>query len=175
MNARHTEFFGPDLGRGPFSSQRIETSALQIATALAQLRAPLGRGADELRTHADFIRELADRLAPDYASQLALDVTGSVPSITVTIRTAVGTYSLLDCWLADTVGGGLTGTAPSGLTFSLGVIIQTVVSLKHYRVLAPTGGVVNMTVSYGSPRTWYAAVSRGGRVYYSSALHFEAP
>ena len=34
MNARHMEFFEPDLGRGPFSSQRIETSALQIAPPL---------------------------------------------------------------------------------------------------------------------------------------------
>ena len=175
MNARHTEFFGPDLGRGPFTSQRIETSALQIATALAQLRAPLGRAADDLRGHVDFIRELADRLAPDYASQVAIDVTGSDPYISVTIRTAIGSYSLLDCWLADSVGGGLTATAPNGISFSSGVIVQTVVNLKHYRILTPTSGVVTMTVTSTIAHTWYLAASRGGRVYYSSSIHFVGP
>jgi len=173
VNQRQTEFFGPDLGRGPFSSQRIETSALQIATALAQIRAPLTRSDDDLRSHADFIRELADRLCPDWAAALTLKVDPEqYDTVHTNITAPTGTYSLLDMWLADSVGGGVTSTAPAGVTFNPGTIVQTVVSNKHYRVLTTAAGVVDVTVSYGAARNWYWAVTRYGRVYYSSQLHF---
>lgn len=173
MNQRHTEFFGPDLGRGPFSSQRIETSALQIATALAQLRAPLSRSDDEVRAHADFIRELADRLCPDWAAALNLAVE---PELADTVHTNMlaptGTYSLLDCWLADAVGGGVTATTPASVTFNAGTILQTLATNKRYLVITSATGVVDVTVSHSGAKTWYWAVSRYGRVYYSSRLYF---
>ncbi len=43
-------------------------------------------GIDDLRAHADFIRELADRLAPDWAVQIATDVG---PEVSNTIRTSI--------------------------------------------------------------------------------------
>lgn len=173
MDARHTEFFGPDLGRGPFSSQRIETSALQIATALAQMRAPLSRADDDLRTHADFIRELADRLAPDWAAQVALDVGDETANAVQTvIRASTGSCSLLDCWLADAVGGGLTGTAPTSVAFNTGTVLETIVTNKRFVVITPTTGVIDVTVSYGGVKSWRWAISRYARVYYSAALSF---
>jgi len=173
VNQRHTEFFGPDLARGPFSSQRIETSALQIATALAQIRAPLSRSDDEVRAHADFIRELADRLCPDWAAALSIAVD---PELSDTIHTTMlaptGTYSLLDVWLADAAGGGVTATTPSAVTFNAGTILQTLSTNKRYLVITSATGVIDVTVSHSSAKQWYWAVSRYGRVYYSSRLYF---
>ncbi len=173
MTGRHTEFFGPDLGRGPFSSQRIETSALQIATAIAQLRAPLARADDDLRAHVDFIRELADRLAPDWAAQIAIDVGDEVANeIHTTIRAPIGSYSLLDCWLADSVGGALTGTSPDAVTFHTGVVLETIVAAKRFLVVTPTTGVIDVSVGCAGSHTWRWAISRYARVYYSSTLSF---
>lgn len=173
MNLRHTEFFGPDLGRGPFSSQRVETSALQIATALAQIRAPLTRADDDLRSHADFIRELADRLCPDWAAALRISVDAEqYDAVHTSIIAPTGEYSLLDLWLSDSIGGGVTGTSPGSVTFNVGTVIQTITSNRRYLVLTSATGVIDVTVSYGSTRTWYWAVTRYGRVYYSSRLYF---
>ncbi len=173
MNERHTEFFGPDLGRGPFSSQRIETSALQIATALAQVRAPLGRSEDELRGHVDFIRELADRLAPDYATTTSLAVGAEVAdTIQTTLRTGVAGYSLLECWLADSPGGERTTVSPTAVAFTTGVVLQTIEPGKHFRVITGTAGLVTVSVSYAGVKDWYWAVTRLGVVAYSPRLHF---
>nr|QDY92651.1 hypothetical protein fos2004AM_00020 [uncultured Planctomycetota bacterium] len=173
MNARHMEFFGPDLGRGPFSPHRIETAAVQIATALAQPCAPLTRNTTDFHGHADFIRELADRLAPDWAAQIATSVGDeSANNIQTTIRAATGTYSLLDCWLSDSIGGGLTTTAPNSVTFNTGTVLQTVTANKRFLVITPTTGVVTVTVNYTGNNTWYWAISRHARVYYSSSLAF---
>ncbi|MCK4341927.1 MAG: hypothetical protein KAY37_09420 [Phycisphaerae bacterium] len=173
MNQRHLEFFGPDLGRGPFSPHRIETAAVQIATALAQVRAPLTRSDEDLFDHADFIRQMADRLAPDWAAQISIDV-GEESSNTVqtTIRASVGTYSLIDCWLADDGGGGLTVIAPSSVTFNTGTVLETITANKRFLLITPTNGVINVDVAYGATKTWRWGVSRYGRVYYSTALTF---
>lgn len=173
IGGRHTEFFGPDLGRGPFSSQRIETSALQIATALAQVRAPLSRSDDDLRSHATFIREVADRLAPDYATYLNLGLGPELgDSITMTIRTGVPGHSLLECWLADAVGAGLTVASPATVTFTTGQVIQTIVDRKHYRIITSSNGVATVTVNYTAARDWYWGVSRLGAVTYSARMRF---
>ena len=173
MNGRHMELFEPDLSRGPFSSQRIETSALQIAAALSQLRAPLTRSDDDLRAHVDFIRELADRLCPDWAASLSLSVDPEQSdTVHASFLAPTGTYSLLDCWLADNGGGGVTGTAPGAVTFLAGTVIQTVVTNRRFIVLTSPTGVVDVIVSYTGVKDWYWAVSRYGRVYYSSRLHF---
>lgn len=173
MNGRHTEFFGPDLGRGPFSSQRIETSALQIAVALAQIRAPLTRSDDDLRAHADFIRELADRLAPDWAAQVTLSVGAEINnSVTTAIVVPTGAYSLLDCWLSDEPGGGITATAPTSITFNTGVVLETIVANKRFLVVTPTTGIIDVTITCAAARSWYWAVSRYARVYYSARLAF---
>lgn len=174
MNRRHTEFFGPDLGRGPFAAHRIETAAVQIATALAQIRAPLTRSDSDWQAHADFIRNLADRLAPDWASQITLDVGDEAgDAIQTSIRTALGTYSLLHCWLADTPGAGETAFTPDAVTWNTGTLLETVTASKRYWVVTPATGVADVTVSYVGNRTWYWAVARYGRVYYSSALNFD--
>ncbi len=172
-NQRATEFFGPDLGRGPFASSRIETAALQIATALAQLRVPLLRDDDQIKAHAEFIRSLADRLAPDWAAQLSLDVGELAAGVIATsLMAATGACSLLECWLADSSGGGLTATAPTAVTWSSATVLQTIVDRKHYLVVTPTTGAASVTVSYGGVKDWYWAVCRQGRVYYSSRLSF---
>lgn len=168
-----TEFFGPDLGRGPFASQRIETAVIQIATALAQLRAPLARSDTDLQSHADFIRDLADRLAPDYAAQITFNVgSESSDNVQTSIRTALGTYSLLHCWLADSAGGGESGTAPASVTWNTGVVLQTITANKRYLILTPSTGVADVTVNYAGVKTWYWAVSRYGRAFYSSQVRF---
>ena len=167
MDTGHLEFFGPDLSRGPYSAAQINTSALQIATALAQLRAPLGRSADDVRNHATFIRELADMLAPD--SAVGNEIADTVQT---TIAAITGAYSVLDCWLADSVGGGLTTTLPATLSFSGGTVLETVVLGKRYIVLTPLSGLVTISVGYGGPKSWYWGVSRGARAYYSGRLGF---
>jgi hypothetical protein len=172
-NQRATEFFGPDLGRGPFASYRIETAALQIATALAQLRVPLLRDDEQIKAHAEFIRQLADCLAPDWAAQLSIDV-GSLAGGTIptSILAATGTFSLLDCWLADSTGGGLTTTTPSAVNWTSGTILQTITDRKRYLIITPSTGVATVNVTYGGVKNWYWGIYRQGRVYYSSQLSF---
>jgi len=173
MLQRHTEFFGPDLARGPFPPQRIETAALQIATALAQLRAPLLRSDTDIQGHADFIRGLADRLAPDWAAQIDIDVgSENFNVIPTSIAAVTGNVSLLECWLADASGGGETAVTPDAVTWTVGTVLQTITLKKRYLVLTPHTGVVNVDVSYAGVNNWYWAVCRQGRVYYSSQLRF---
>ncbi len=173
MNGRHTEFFGPDLARGPFPPHRIETAALQIATAIAQLRAPLTRSDADLLAHGDFIRELADHLVPDWAVQIATDVGNESGNAVITsIRAPTGTYSVLDCWLSDSVGGGLTVTAASTVVFNGATILETIVANKRYLVITSSTGSFEVTVTYAGTKSWYWAISRFARVYYSSSLSF---
>ena len=173
MSASHTEFFGPDWSRGPTGGGRIEIAALQIATGLAQLRAPLSRADGDLTSHADFIRQLADRLAPDWAVQIAMTVGDeSANTVASSIRAPTGTYSVLDCWLSDSIGGGLTLTAPGAVSFGSGTILETIATNKRYLVITPSTGTIEVTVTYAGTKSWYWAVSRFARVYYSSQLSF---
>jgi hypothetical protein len=165
--------FGPELGRGPFTSYRIDTAALQVAAAIAQIRAPLTRSDADLESHANFIRNLADRLAPDYANAINIDVGAeSSNSIISTFTTGAGAYSLLHCWLADDVGGGESGTTPATVSWTTGVVLQTITSNRRYLILTPATGIAIVNVTFGSVKTWRWAISRGGRVFYSSALVF---
>lgn len=174
MSERHTEFFGPDLGRGPFAAHRIETAIIQIATALAQPRAPLTRSDSDLQAHADFIRTLADRLAPDWASQITIDVGAeNSDAIQTTVRTALGTQSLLQCWLADTGSDGETTTAPDSVTWNTGTVLETVTANKRYWIITPSTGIADVTVNFTGDHTWRWAVARYGRVFYSSSLNFD--
>ncbi|MFO0837751.1 MAG: hypothetical protein U1D55_04435 [Phycisphaerae bacterium] len=173
MERRQTEFFGPDLGRGPFASQRLETAAVQIATALAQLRAPLLRSDTDILAHADFIRQLADRLAPDYAAFVAATVgSESSDTINTTLRLAVQSRSLLRIWLADSIGGGPSVLTPASVSFITGTVLQTVTSNLDYLVISSSTGLVNVNVNYSGSKTWYWGVSRGGSVFYTSGLFF---
>jgi hypothetical protein len=170
---RHAEFFGPDLARGPVLSGSPPVAAVQVATALAQLRVPLLRSDSQIEEHAEFIRTLADKLFPDYAADIRLDVGDeSGNTIDTLIRVETGTYTVLRCWLADTKGGGETGQAPDSVTFDSGTVLQTVTTKKHYLIVAPASGVVSVTVGYGGEHNWYWAAARHGRVYYSSVLGF---
>ncbi len=165
--------YGPDTGRGPFTSVEVETASLQLATILAQMRAPKGRLDADVQSHADFIRNLADRLCPDFAAQLSIEVFAeSANTVHVIITAPTGTYSLIDVWLADAIGGGLTGTAATTVTFNLGTILQTVVDKKHYRVLTTVAGVIDITLGYASAHDWYLGITRYGRVWYSDQVHF---
>jgi hypothetical protein len=173
VNRRHTEFFGPDLARGPVLSGSPQTAAVQLAAALAQIRFPLLRADADIEAHADFVRGLADRLMPDWAAAIKMDVnTVSAGTIETTIRTDISVHSLLHCWLADSVGGGLTGTTATTITWNIGTVIQEIVARKHYLILVPDTGVAKVTVTYGSSHDWNWAVSRYGRVYYSPELQF---
>jgi len=172
-NRRHLEFFGPDLLRAPALSGSPPVAAVQIASAIAQLRAPLSRDDAAIQEHADFIRTLAEKLFPDYAVAVRLDVSNEVANrIDTTIRVDSANYSLLHCWLADAKGGGLTGTPPDAVTFSGATVLQTFTSNRHYLILTPLNNVVTASVTYAGAATWYWAVARFGRVYYSSALSF---
>lgn len=171
---RHVEWFGPDLARGPVLSGSPAVAAVQIATALAQLRVPLSRADSEIEDHAEFIRSLADKLFPDYAADIRLDV-GDEKSdaIDTLIRVESSTCTLLHCWLADSSGGGESATAPTKVTWQTGTVLQTVTANKQYVILTPTTGVVSVSVEYAGDYSWYWAVARQGRVYYSSALDFD--
>lgn len=170
---RHVEFFGPDLARGPVLSGSPQTAAFQLAAALAQLRAPLGRSADDLRGHADFIRELADRLMPDWAANVQLDVDPIVNrDISTSILVPTGSFNLVNCWLADGAGGGVTATTPDTVTWTVGTVVQTIVPRKHFVIITPDTGVAAAVVTHAGSKTWFWAVARYGRVYYSSALVF---
>lgn len=175
IERRHTEFFGPDWSRAPVLSGLPGVAAIQVASALAQLRAPLLRGDTDVESHADFIRSLADRLFPDVASSLKLSVgIESADKITTQIKEDSAQHSLLQCWLADAVGGAETTTAPNaGVTWEPGAtVLETITANKRYLVLTPTTGVINATVNHVGARTWYWAAVRQGRVVYSSAMNF---
>jgi len=94
--------------------------------------------------------------------------------IQTSIRTAVGTYSLLHCWLADGPGGGETSAAPGDVVWNSGIVLETVSTKTRYWIITPATGVANVTVTCTIDRTWYWAVARYGRVYYSSSLNFDA-
>ncbi len=171
---RHVEFFGPDLGRGPVLSGAAGVAAVQVAAALAQVRAPLLRDDAALREHAGFIRELAEVLFPDDATTFQVEAGDELDDeIDTVIRTPFGARHLLYCWLADTVGGGETTLAPDSVTWTQGVVLQTITDRKRYLVIAPDTGLASVRVSYTSNRTWYWAVTRLGRVYYSNAVNFD--
>ena len=172
---RHVEFFGPDLARGPVLSGSPPVAAVQIATALAQLRVPLLRSDTEIESHAEFIRALADKLFPDFAADIRMDVgEESANTIDTQIRVETGTYTLLHCWLADSKGGGETSLAPDSVTWNSGTVLETVTANKRFLIVTPATGVANVTVGYSGDNTWYWAVARYGRVYYSSSLNFDA-
>lgn len=171
---RHVEFFGPDLARGPVLSGSPAVAGVQVATQLAQLRVPLLRSDTEIESHAEFIRSLADKLFPDYAAGIKFDVSSEVSNeIDTQICVDTSNYTLLRLWLAESKGGGESAFTPTSVTFNSGVVLQTITSKKHYLVVAPTTGVVSVTVNYTGDRTWYWAAARHGRVYYSSALDFD--
>ena len=171
---RHVEWFGPDLARGPVLSGSPPVAAVQVATQLAQLRVPLTRSDSELEDHAEFIRVLADKLFPDYAVAVRLDVGDeNANTIDTLIRIDSGTYTLLQLWLTDAKGGGETATTPSGVTFNSGIVLQTITTNKQYLVLTPATGIVSVSVNYTGDHTWYWAAARQGRAYYSAALDFE--
>lgn len=171
---RHMELFGPDLSRGPFTSNSPTVAAVQIATLLAQLRVPLLRSDSEIAAHADFIRSLADRLMPDAAQAIHLAVgQESANEIYTTIREDSSERSLLHCWLADSPGGGETSTLVDEVEFIGGVVLETVSSLKRYLIISPDSGAVTARVKTALNQTWYWAVERNGRVYYSTALNFD--
>ena len=176
LQRRHTEWFGPDFARGPVLSGAPEVAAVQIAAALAQLRVPLLRSDSELQSHAEFIRSLADRLFPDLAGPVALSV-GSEQNnqITTQITDNSGSYSLVQMWLADSIGGGETGTAPDSVSFNGITVLETITPNKRYLVITPKTGLANVTVSYAGSRTWYWAAARQGRIVYSSKLDFRVP
>ncbi len=171
---RHIEFFGTDLGRGPVLSGAPEVAAVQVAAALAQLRTPLLRSDSDLEAHTLFIRSLADKLFPDLASSITLEVGGEVAdAISTNFIDNSGAYSLLHCWLADAKGGGETVLAPDSVTWSgNAVVLATLTTRKRYMIVTPTSGVISASISYTGDYTWYWAVERNGRVVYSNALNF---
>ncbi|MCA9245179.1 MAG: hypothetical protein KDA32_14565 [Phycisphaerales bacterium] len=173
-NRRHTEFFGPDLGRGPFSSNNAAVASVQIATALAQLHTPLLRDTTEILDHASFIRSLADTLFPDQASAIRFNV-GDEDSdaIEVTIYDDSRQYSLLHVWLADDTGKGETVTTPSEVTWPGGAILETITLRKRYFIISPNTGVVSVTIKYTGAHDYRLAVARNGRIYYSPLIRFE--
>lgn len=171
---RNTEFFGPDLGRGPFTSHIPAVAAIQVATALAQIRAPLTRSDTDLLSHAEFIRSLADTLFPDVANQIRVDVGLEIANtIACSIREDTSNYSLLHAWLADTKGEGESATTPASVTWTGGAVLQTLSANKRWLLITPTNGVVTASINYTGDHTWYLAAARHGRVYYSSAIDFD--
>ncbi len=169
IGTRHTEFFGPDFARGPFSGD-----PLQIATALAQLRMPLLRSDSELESHAEFISTLAEKLAPDQASMVRTDVGNETANaIDTSIRVDASRHYLLHCWLTDTTGGGATTVSPDTVTWNTGVVLSEEVTKRRFLIVTSATGVANVTVQYTGIKVWRWAVALVGRVFYSSQLFFD--
>ncbi len=171
-NRRHLEWFGPDLLRAPALSGIAPVAAVQIATALAQLRAPLRRDDSAIEEHADFIRRLAEVLFPDHASAFTLSVN---PRLGRTIETHVlpprGTTTLAHAWLADEDGAPPSSSTPDEIEFLEGHVVHSP-SPGLFLMLAPESGLVRIRVRSTTSATWRWAVSAGGRAYYSQQLVF---
>lgn len=171
---RRLELFGPDLSRGPFTSASPPVAAVQIAALLAQSRTPLTRSDADIEAHADFIRALADRLMPDFSQGIHFSLAPEVDDcIDTLIREDSGQRSLLHCWLADTVGGGEAENSPDDIQWLSGTVLSNVTYSRRYLIIAPETGVVSVRVKYSDNRTWYWAVERNGRIYYSPAVNFD--
>ena len=173
MNSqRHTEFFGPDLARGPFSASALETAVVQIATALAQLRAPLARDDNTILAHADFIRTLADRLAPTVATAVHVDISDAAGLKTVTFRASTAARTLLRMWLADTNGGGQTNMGADSFTWLSGSVVDVVAPEKQYVFATDASGTAVVQIGEGGLARWYIGVARGSAVTYAGPLQF---
>ncbi|MBU0638567.1 MAG: hypothetical protein KKB50_06860 [Planctomycetes bacterium] len=175
MSSAHVEDFGPDLGRGPFAASSLEMAIIQIAAALAQLRSPLRADDGDIAGHADFVRTLADRLAPDWDAPATIDV-GNIDGllrIPTSIRTEIGTVSLLHCWVTDQYGDGAEATrAPDVVTWNVGTVLQEITTRRRYLILTNAAGIAQVTVQDGGMDNWRWAVARSGHVHYSSTLYF---
>lgn len=170
-NDRHTEFFGPDFARGPFASSNLETAAIQIAAAIAQVRAPLTRDDTEISDHAQYIRDLADIIAPDTASFVSVSFAPDITGTVATFRANTSRSVLLRLWLADNFGGGVTNETPQTVFWDTGVVLEEVDSNKQYVVATNTVGVAQcLVLTNASETTWYWGVARGSRTFYSSAM-----
>ena len=169
MQGRHTEFFGPDFARGPFASSNLETSALQIATAIAQLRTPLERSDEAITAHAEYIRTLAEALAPDAATSLKISTGDSPLGKSVTFRANYATRTLLRVWVAGYGGGGPRSPLDTIIWLS-GVVIETIEEGAQYVIATDSGGTASMHISDGAAPLVYIGAARGARIFYSSAI-----
>lgn len=172
MPQRHTEFFGADLARGPFAASNRGTAVLQLATALAQLRTPLARDDTALLDHAEFIRTLAERLAPAEATFIGVDTVLGDLGWTTTFRANVPTRTLLRIWLADSLGGGPTTAPPDTLTWVTGGVLQTLTPRAHYDIVTDGNGIATARIDTLSSPDYFWAVARGARVFYEGPVSF---
>jgi len=172
-NDRHTEFFGPDFARGPFGSSNLDVAAISIAAAIAQVRAPLTRDDTEISDHAQFVRDLADIIAPETATFISIDFTPVTGGGTiVTFRANTLNRVLLRAWLADDYGGGVSNATPDDVTWDTGVELQNIDSSdKHFLVVTNNVGVAQAFVSVSSETDWYWGVARGSRVFYTGQMN----
>jgi hypothetical protein len=170
---RHIEFFGPDLGRGPFASSQLNAAAVQIATALAQLRAPLLRSDTDILAHADFIRQLADRLAPTETGFLSAAVGSEASNVVSTnFRVAVPARTLVRLWLADFFGGGVSANSPTSIAYPVGTLVHSYTTDRHVLAMTDSSGQLTVNVTFTGTRTWYWAVGFRERVTYTDPLSF---
>lgn len=166
MTDRHTEFFGPDLGRGPFASSNPSSSALQIATMLAQLRAPVQRDDQQILDHADYIRQVADTLYPDQATFVAVETEDLSGLNVVTFRTNSSSRTLLRIWMTDSFGGPPRTFIPTTIVVTGAVIAQDP-ARASWEIATNDVGVaqINVTLSQGEEVYW--GVARGQRIFYA--------
>lgn len=174
-NDRHTEFFGPDFARGPFGSSNLDTAAIAIATAIAQVRAPLTRDDTEISNHAQFIRDLADIIAPDTATFVSVSFSFELDGgTTATFRANTTQPVMLRLWLADDYGGGVSNETPSGVFWTSGFVLDPVVTDKHWVIVTNSAGVASVFISASSDTSWYWGIARGSRVFYSSEMRVDS-
>ena len=172
MNDRHTEFFGADLARGPFSASYLETSVVQIATALSQLRTPVARDDDALLDHADFIRSLADHLAPDVANYVSVSTADGPVGRVSTFRANATTRTLLRVWLADSYGGAPSDDGIDTILWLSGTVVEEIEYGTQYVIMTDSDGIASVMLDHGSSATFYWGVARGSRVFYAGPVNF---
>jgi hypothetical protein len=171
---RHTEFFGPDFARGPFAGSNLDTASIQIAAAIAQVRAPLARDDSEISAHAQYIRDLADIIAPETATFVNVSSEPDAFSGTIiTFRANTNSPVLMRFWLADVYGGGISNESPADVYWQDGNVLQSLDNDRQFIFTTNTSGIASLLIESVSSTYWYLGVARGSRVFYTGQITVE--
>lgn len=95
--------------------------------------------------------------------------TANVITVTIQLRDGDGTnlasQRVVRVWLSTSDKGGVTGVAPSGgTTFTTGTVRRTLTTDTDYEVVSNSSGVVVLTITETSAKTYYVMAEHGGPI-----------
>lgn len=79
---------------------------------------------------------------------------------------------ILEVFLSDSDGGGVTETAPDGVEVQSGTPFNVITADKHLRLMTTANGAATVRISETGAGTWYLGVRLQDRVVYSDAITF---